>query len=152
VQQFLSTDRSLVALFQRVVLGVVIAGHGAQKLLGWFGGGGWDGTQAYFASQGIPAPLGALIILAESFGAIALVAGLATRLNAAGIAAIMAGTVFFEHGKNGFFMDWFGTMRGEGYEYALLAMALAIPLVVTGGGRWSLDRFITTTLIPVARS
>ena len=64
----LSTDRSLVSLFQRAVLGIVISGHGAQKLLGWFGGGGWDGTQAYFASQGIPAALGALIILAESLG------------------------------------------------------------------------------------
>lgn len=147
MHHLLSTDHSLVSLFQRAVLGIVFAGHGAQKLLGWFGGGGWDATQAYFASHGIPAALGALIILAESLGAIALVAGLATRLTAAGLTAILAGTIVFEHGQHGFFMNWFGTMRGEGYEYAVLALALAIPLVLTGGGRWSLDGSLARRLV-----
>jgi putative oxidoreductase len=145
MQRFLATNDSLTALFQRVVLGIVIAAHGAQKLLGWFGGGGWDGTQAYFATKGIPAPLGALIILAESFGALALIAGLATRLSAGAIAAILAGTIVFEHGKNGFFMNWFGQIaRGEGSEYAVLVVALALPLLVLGGGRYSVDRLLTT--------
>ena len=137
----LATDDSRTRLVQRAVLGAVMFPHGAQKLLGWFGGYGWDGTLGYLTGAvGLPAPLAALVILAESLGALALVLGLGTRVVALGIAAVMVGAVVTTHLEAGFFMNWFGTQTGEGFEYHLLALALALPLVVAGGGAFSLDR------------
>ena len=137
----LATDASRTRLVQRAVLGAVMFPHGAQKLLGWFGGHGWDGTMGYLTGAvGLPTPLAALVILAESLGAIALVLGLGTRVAALGIAAVMIGAVFTSHLEPGFFMNWFGNQTGEGFEYHLLALALALPLVAAGGGAFSLDR------------
>lgn len=138
--RFLSTDDSTTRLFQRLVLGAVILPHGAQKLLGLFGGYGFAGTMGFFTGTlGLPAPLGWLVIAAESIGALALVAGLATRLTAFGIAAVMLGAVWFAHLPHGFFMNWTGAQGGEGFEYHLLALALALPLIVKGGGALSVD-------------
>lgn len=138
--RFLSTDDSRTRLFQRLVLGAVILPHGAQKLLGLFGGYGFTGTMGFFTGTlGLPAPLGWLVIAAESIGALALIAGLATRLTAFGIAAVMLGAVWFAHLPHGFFMNWTGAQGGEGFEYHLLALALALPLIVKGGGALSVD-------------
>jgi putative oxidoreductase len=143
---FFATDSSRTLLAQRLVLGAVMLPHGAQKLLGWFGGHGWDGTMGYFTgSLGIPAGLAALVILAESLGAVALVLGAGTRLAALGIAAVMVGAAT-THLSAGFFMNWFGTQAGEGFEYHLLALALALPLVVRGGGAYAIDRLIAARL------
>lgn len=140
LHRLLSTDRSTTTFVHRAVLGAVLLPHGLQKLLGWFGGYGFDGTMAYLTAHvGLPAPLALLVILGESLGAIALVLGLGTRLAAAGAAAIMVGAVVTTHLPYGFFMDWAGARGGEGFEYHLLALALATPLMVRGGGRWSLD-------------
>jgi putative oxidoreductase len=87
----------------------------------------------------LPAPIAFLVIVGECFGALMLIAGLGTRIAAAGIAAIMAGAIVTTHAKVGFFMNWFGAQHGEGFEYHLLALALAVPLVVWGGGRLALD-------------
>lgn len=141
--RFLSTDHSTTRLFQRLVLGAVMLPHGAQKLFGLFGGYGFTGTMGFFTGTlGMPAPVGWLVIAAETIGALALVAGLATRLTAFGIAAVMVGAVWFAHLPHGFFMNWTGAQGGEGFEYHLLALALALPLIVKGGGAASIDGWL----------
>ncbi|MFO0744926.1 MAG: DoxX family protein [Myxococcota bacterium] len=142
-----STDRSMVSLVQRVVLAAVMFPHGAQKLLGWFGGYGFDGTMGFLTGQaGLPAPLAVLVILAESLGAVALAFGLLSRVTAAGIASVMIGAVLTSHLSNGFFMNWAGSQAGEGFEYHLLALALAVPLIFKGGGAFAVDRWIAARL------
>jgi len=139
-ERFLSTDRDRSLLLQRVILGVVMFPHGAQKLLGWFGGFGFSGTMGFFTdTMHIPAPLAFLIIIGESLGAIGLILGLGTRLAALGIAAVMVGAILTTHMSFGFFMNWFGAQKGEGFEYHLLALALSLPLLVRGGGLLSID-------------
>ena len=142
-----STDPSKTLLFQRVALGLVMFPHGAQKLLGWFGGYGFTGTMGFFTgTMHLPSPLAFLVILSESIGALALMLGAVTRVAAFGIAAVMVGAILTTHAEFGFFMNWFGAQKGEGYEFHLLALALAIPLVVRGGGLFSLDRLIADRL------
>ena len=138
-----ATDASRTALFQRLVLGLVMLPHGLQKTVGWFGGSGFTDTMALFTSAlGLPAAIAGLVIAAESVGAVALVAGLATRVSALGIVAVMTGAVLLAHLPNGFFMNWSGQQGGEGFEYHLLALALALPLVISGGGVASLDGWL----------
>ena len=141
--KLLATDDSRTLMFQRLVLGAVILPHGLQKTIGAFGGGGFDGTMAYFTGAlGIPAPFAILVILAESLGALALIAGVGTRIAAFGVFATMVGAVVLTHLPYGFFMNWFGTQAGEGFEFHLLVLALAAPLVVRGGGAWAADRVL----------
>ncbi|HEU4582867.1 MAG TPA: DoxX family protein [Polyangiaceae bacterium] len=152
MEAFLKTDRnnSLLAV-QRALLGAVMFPHGAQKLLGWFGGYGFDGTMQFFTQTlRFPAVLALLVILAESIGALLLLAGLGTRLAAFGISAVMLGAILTTHWKVGFFMNWFGNQAGEGYEFHLLALALAVPLVIAGGGRCALDSWLSSRLRMVA--
>ncbi len=110
------------ALVARLALGLVILPHGAQKLLGLFGGYGFGATVEFFTGIGVSAFITVLIILGESFGALFLVLGLISRILAAGVALIMLGAVFIVHLPNGFFMNWFGTQKGEGDEYHILAL------------------------------
>jgi putative oxidoreductase len=145
--RLLATSDSRVALVQRAVLGAVMIPHGAQKLLGWFGGPGLEGTLGFFSDAlGIPTPLAVLVVLAESFGALALILGLGTRLAASGVAVTMLGAIGLVHLPHGFFMNWFGAQQGEGFEFHLLALALAVPLIATGGGRLSLDGWLARRL------
>ena len=138
---FRTTD-DVVPLLLRVLLGAVFFPHGAQKVLGWFGGHGFAGTMAFFTGTlEIPAVLAFLAIAAESAGALALIAGLLTRVAAAGIAAVMAVAVTM-HAQHGFFMNWSGAQKGEGIEYHLLAAAIALVLIIRGGGKWSLDSLV----------
>ncbi len=130
------------ALIARLALGLVILPHGMQKLLGLFGGYGFGATVGFFTGIGVPAFIAALIILGESFGALFLVLGLISRVSAAGIALIMLGAVFLVHLPNGFFMNWFGAQKGEGFEYHILALGLALIVILRGGGKWSLDGVI----------
>jgi putative oxidoreductase len=143
VKRFLATNASGVLLFQRVLLGLVMFPHGMQKLLGWWGGAGWEGTLGFFAASGIPYPAGVLVILGESLGSLGLIAGFLTRLCAFGIVATQVGEVLMVHAAYGFFMNWTGMQKGEGMEFGLLALGLAIPLMVWGGGRWSVDRALS---------
>lgn len=151
LDRLLSTDHDRTLLIQRIALGAVILPHGAQKLLGWFGGYGFSGTLGFFTdTMHLPAALGVAIILAESLGAAALVLGAGTRLAALGITAVMLGAIATTHAQVGFFMNWFGAQRGEGFEYHLLALALALPLVVRGGGALAIDRALAARLRGVA--
>ncbi len=135
------TDDGWAGLILRVTLGFVMFPHGAQKLLGWFGGFGFDGTMGVFTRKmGLPWLIALLIIIGESFGSLALLAGLLTRFAAASLAVIMFGAITLVHLPHGFFMNWFGQQKGEGFEYHLLVIGIAAALLVTGGGKWSIDR------------
>jgi putative oxidoreductase len=124
----------------RLVLGVVFFPHGMQKLLGWYGGYGFSGTMDMFTTNlGIPAVFAFLAIMAEGLGSLGLITGLLTRVAAFGIAVNMVVAVFMLHLQHGFFMNWFGNQKGEGYEYHLLVIAISIALMIRGGGKWSVD-------------
>lgn len=140
------TDDDFSRLIIRVALGAVIFPHGAQKLLGWFGGQGFQGTVQTMTGLGLPAALVVLVILAESLGSVSLILGFLGRFCAFGIACVMLGAVFMVHGKLGFFMNWFGNKQGEGFEYHLLALGLAVAVMLKGSGRWSLDRLLSQKL------
>ncbi|PIP72789.1 MAG: hypothetical protein COW89_04555 [Nitrospinae bacterium CG22_combo_CG10-13_8_21_14_all_47_10] len=152
MKAFFQTDESVNNLITRVILGIVICPHGAQKLLGWFGGHGLEGTLGFFTHQlGMPTVIALLVILGESLGALGLIAGFLTRFCAAGILIIMAGAIVMSHASNGFFMNWSGKQAGEGFEYHLLAIALCLPLIISGGGRFSVDGFIVKRFPYIAR-
>jgi putative oxidoreductase len=147
LRKLLYTHNDVSLLVVRLVLGVVMLPHGAQKLLGWFGGYGFAGTMDYFGSLGIPALFGLLAIIAEFCGGLALVAGVLTRVAALGIGSVLLGAALVVHLPNGFFMNWFANQPGEGVEYFILAGGLALVLVMCGGGAWSLDRLLTERML-----
>lgn len=129
------------------MLAVVFFPHGAQKALGWFGGHGLEGTLGFFTGQlGVPLVLALLVIGAEFLGSIGLFFGFLTRVAAFGIASVMTGAIFMVHLPNGFFMNWAGKQAGEGFEFHLLVIAIAVALFITGGGRWSLDSIVDKRL------
>jgi len=139
---FFSTHPDVSGTLLRLALAATMFPHGAQKALGWFGGFGFSKTVGYFVSSGMPAPLAMLIIAAEFLGPIALVLGFFTRWSAFGIGLVMLGAVGMVHGHNGFFMNWMGNQKGEGFEYFISVIAIAIVLMIKGGGRWALDAII----------
>ena len=139
-----ATQNDTAALVLRVGLGIVMFAHGAQKLFGWFGGYGFTGTMHFFtATMGIPFIFALLAIIAESFGALGLISGLFTRVAAFGIGVDMIVAALMVHVHNGFFMNWTGTQAGEGFEYHILVVAIALALVIKGGGLWSIDRWVS---------
>jgi putative oxidoreductase len=146
MKRILSTDNSYSWLLLRVTLGIVLGAHGVQKAFGWFGGYGWNNTIEYFSSVGLPVILGSLVILIETLGAFLLVIGFAGRINAAFMGIVMAGAFFIDHLPNGFYMNWYGGTRGEGFEFDILFWAIAVVLTINGSGRFSVDRLIQMRL------
>jgi len=142
-QRLVGTDDSLAGLVLRVTLGLVIFPHGAQKLLGWFGGHGLAATVDAFARMGIPKALALMVIAGESAGPILLLTGFLTRFCAFSIGLIMTGAVVLVHYGNGFFMNWTGQQAGEGFEFHLLAIGIALALTIRGGGYASVDLLLT---------
>lgn len=144
VQRFLATEKDGSATVARLALGLVMLPHGLQKTLGWFGGYGFEGTMGFLTGAvGLPWLIALLVVLAESAGALALVLGFGGRLMAAGIAAVMVGAAATAHVANGFFMNWSGQQKGEGFEYHILAVALALVVMLKGSGAASVDRLLT---------
>ena len=138
-----ATDSNYNWTILRIVLGGVMLAHGLQKAFGWFNGFGWSNTIGYFNSVGVPSWLGGLIIIAETLGAVLLIAGFAGRFIAAILGIIMIGAFVIDHAPNGFFMNWASAAgRGEGYEFDLLFWAMAIVLSINGSGKYSIDRLI----------
>jgi putative oxidoreductase len=151
LNRLLGTERDPAATVSRLVLGGVLLPHGAQHLLGWFGGYGFAGTYAWMTgSLGIPGPIAAFGIVFEVVGPLMLLLGLGGRAVAAGLAMFMT-VAASTHVANGFFMNWVGKQAGEGYEYHLLAIALAAVVVLRGSGALSIDRLIMGRL-EVSRS
>ena len=144
LKKLLYTDDDVVSLVLRLMLAVVFFPHGAQKVLGWFGGYGFTGSMGFFTGQlGIPVIFAFLAIMAEFLGPLGLFSGLFTRVAAFGIMTDMIVAVYMLHFKNGFFMNWFGTQKGEGYEFHILVVAIAVALIIRGGGKWSVDRILS---------
>jgi len=142
LSRILSTDNATAALALRIPVGIIFAAHGAQKLFGWFGGYGLDGTGQFFGSIGLnPGYLMALLAgLAQFLGGLALVLGLAVRPAAAALAFAMLVAIFAVHFSKGFFMS------SGGYEYALALFTASVALLFSGAGRFSLDRALTSGL------
>jgi putative oxidoreductase len=142
----IGTHGDVVPLVLRLTLAVVMFAHGAQNALGWFGGYGLRGTLDFFRKSSIPLPVAVLTIIVEFLGPLGLAVGLLTRVAALGIAAVMLGAIVTVHRRHGFFMNWYGNQQGEGIEYHVLALGLAVALVLNGGGAWSLDAVIAWPL------
>ncbi len=138
----LRTSDSFVETVLRIALAAVFFPHGAQKALGLFGGYGLTATMGFFGKMGISPLFAALDIAAEFLGPIALLFGAFTRVAAFGIFVAMATAVVLVHGRIGFFMNWFGQRPAgaEGFEYHILALALAFAVTIRGAGALSVDR------------
>jgi putative oxidoreductase len=140
MKRLLATPNDGILALMRLVLGIVFFLHGSQKMLGWFGGSGFSGTMHFFTGLlHIPAPFAVLAICAEFFGGLGLIVGLLTRIAAFGISVNMVMAIWMVHLANGPFMNWYGNQKGEGYEYHLLALALAVPIMIRGAGAFSVD-------------
>lgn len=147
LRKILATEDDTALLILRLLLGIVFFPHGAQKVLGWFGGQGFSASmEAFTVKMGIPALFAFLAIMAESAGALGLISGFLSRIAAFGIACNMVVAVALIHYKNGFFMNWFGKQPGEGFEYHILVIAIALAIIIKGGGRWSVDGWLTKKL------
>lgn len=149
LKKILVTDDSVTQLVLRLMLALVFFPHGAQKAFAWFGGNGFSATMGFFVDKaGIPWVLAFLAVLAETAGVLALFAGIFTRIAALGIAVNMIICAAGNHVKNGFFMNWMGNQQGEGFEFHILAVAICIALIISGGGKWSLDRLLSERRSP----
>ncbi|HLF45607.1 MAG TPA: DoxX family protein [Chitinophagaceae bacterium] len=143
MKKIFQTNESSAATILRIVLGIVLFPHGAQKLLGWFGGYGYSGTMGFLTgTAGLPWIIAFLVIMIEFFGALALILGFATRVVAVGVISLFTGIVFTSHLQNGFFMNWSGQLQGEGYEFHLLAIGMAVALLINGAGKWGVDSIL----------
>jgi len=146
MKKIFQTANSWSSLIIRVMLAIVMFPHGAQKLFGLFGGYGFSASMSTFTDKmHIPAFFAFLAIMAEGLGSMGLIIGFLTRVAAFGILCNMIVAIWMVHWPNGFFMNWFGTQKGEGFEYHLLAIAICLALLISGGGKWSVDRAIAAS-------
>jgi putative oxidoreductase len=140
----LSTNEEWTGLILRFAAGSIMFTHGAQKMLGWFGGYGFRNSMTFFTeTMKLPHAVAWLVIVLEFVGSILLIAGFATRVWALAFVVIMVGAMVLVNAQHGFFMNWFGTQRGEGVEYHVLMIALCLSLILTGSGRFSIDGLLS---------
>lgn len=148
-QKIFNTNDSWTMTILRVILGLVIFPHGAQKLLGWFGGYGFTGTMNFFTDTiGLPWIVGFLVIILEFFGSLALIAGIGTRIVAFSYIGLALGIMFSSHVQHGFFINWSGVQAGEGFEYFILWIGITIPLLFHGGGKYAADKLLFKPNMP----
>jgi len=144
IRKLIATDNDSATTILRLALGVIFFAHGAQKMLGWFGGYGFTGTMGFFTGvMHIPAVFAFLAIAAEFFGGLGLILGLLTRVASFGVFCNMIVAVALVHGQFGFWMNWTGAQKGEGYEYHLLLLAASALLMIRGAGAASIDRLLS---------
>ena len=140
-QKLIQTDDDRASLVLRLTLALVMFPHGAQKVLGWWGGFGYSGTMGYFTeTAGLPWLVAFLVVMGEFLGPIGLAVGFLSRFAAFGLAIIMTGAIFMGHLEHGFFMNWYGQQEGEGFEYHLLVIGITIAVMIKGSGALSIDR------------
>jgi putative oxidoreductase len=145
IRKLIATDNDSATAIVRLVLGVIFFAHGAQKMLGWFGGYGFTGTMGFFTGVlHIPAVFAFLAIAAEFFGGLGLIFGLFTRVASLGVFCNMIVAIAMVHGRFGFWMNWTGAQKGEGYEYHLLLLAASAFLMIRGAGAASIDRLLSS--------
>lgn len=143
IQRLTATQPDTTPLILRIVFTIVIWPHGAQLLLGCFGGFGFTNTMQYFTTQsGLPSFIAFLVIMLEFFGSLFILLGVFTRFFAAAALILFLGMIVTVHQQFGFFMNWFGNMKGEGFEYHLLVIGILLPLVISGAGKASFDTLI----------
>lgn len=143
-RRLIATANDWALTILRLILGIVFFYHGAQKVLGWFGGYGYSATMGAFTHQmGIPAPFAFLALMAELLGGLGLILGFLGRIAAFGILCNMLVAIFMVHAKFGFSMNWSGAQKGEGIEYHILAIAIALALMIRGSGAASVDLALT---------
>jgi putative oxidoreductase len=145
IRKLTATDNDIATTILRLVLGVIFFAHGAQKMLGWFGGYGFTGTMGFFTGVlHIPAVFAFLAIAAEFFGGLGLIFGLFTRVASFGVLCNMIVAIAMVHSQFGFWMNWTGTQKGEGFEYHLLLIATSAFLMIRGAGAASVDRLLSS--------
>ena len=143
-----NTNNDWIGFVTRLTAGIVLFPHGAQKMLGMFGGYGFSETMSAFTTQmHLPWIMALSVIIIEFFGSLSLIIGFASRVWSAAFIFLFIGIIFTVHIDHGFFMNWFGTQGGEGYEYALLVIGISIATLVNGSGKYSIDNMIKTQLI-----
>ncbi|MBO0323516.1 DoxX family protein [Muricauda sp. CAU 1633] len=143
VKTLMKTNPNIGFSIARLTLGLVLLPHGAQKLLGLFGGFGYSATMESFTTQmGLPNIVAFSIIMIEFFGSISILLGFLSRFWAVSIIGMFIGIILTTQVEHGFFMNWFGNQAGEGYEYSLLVIGLALTILVNGSGKWSIDNLI----------
>jgi len=143
LNKLMHTNPDAAPAILRLTLGTVFFAHGAQKMLGWWGGRGFSATMSGFEHTGIPAVFAFLAIVAEFFGAIGLILGLLGRVAAFGLACVMVVAIAKVHAVNGLFMNWGGQQKGEGFEYHVLVLAITVAIMIAGSGAWSVDRVLS---------
>jgi len=135
-----NTNNDLTGLITRLTLGLILFPHGAQKMFGMFGGYGFSGTMNFFTGTlHLPSIIGFLVIIIEFVGALCLIAGFASRVWSVLTIILFVSIIFSSHIDNGFFMNWLGNQKGEGYEYHLLIIGLSLATLVNGSGKYSVD-------------
>lgn len=149
LRSLMQTSNDRIPMLARLALGIVIFPHGAQKVLGWFGGPGIDGALGFYTSMGVPAFLGWMAMTIELVGGIALIVGILGRVAAFAVALNLVVAVIQMHWMVGFFMNWDGQLQGEGFEFHILAITLALIVIIRGSGALSLDRVILTRPVVV---
>ncbi|MDO8909369.1 MAG: DoxX family protein [Pseudohongiella sp.] len=139
IRNVFSTDSGWAATALRIPVGIIFAAHGAQKLFGWFGGYGLEGTAGWMESIGLaPGVLMALLAGgAEFFGGLALILGVLTRPAAFALVIAMLVAIFKVHFVNGLFM------ANNGYEFGLALLAASVALLIGGAGKASVDSLIS---------
>jgi len=143
IQRLTATEPTTAPLILRITYALVLWPHGAQMVLGWFGGYGYTGTMQYLTTQaGLPHLIAVLVIFLEFFGSLFILFGFLTRITAAACIVLFIGMILTVHEQFGFFMNWYGNMKGEGFEYHLFGMGILLALVISGAGRASLDNII----------
>lgn len=143
-KKLITTHPNLGFSIARLTLGLVIFPHGAQKLFGIFGGYGYSGTMESLTTQmGLPSIVAFSVIMIEFFGSISLLLGLFSRFWALSLTGMFTGIIITTQLEHGFFMNWYGNQAGEGYEYSLLVIGLAMSVLFNGSGKWSIDSIIS---------